>query len=64
MALTRTHSMHRSKSAAVNQATHNFHACQHLLGHKSIASTASCLAVDQRETLDLAKKIKILKILP
>ncbi len=54
-----THSMRRSKSAAVYQATHNLRACQHLLGHKSIASTASYLAVDQREALDLAKKIKI-----
>ena len=54
-----THSMRRSKSAAVYEATHNLRACQHLLGHKSIASTASYLAVDQREALDLAKKIKI-----
>jgi len=54
-----THSMRRSKSAAVYQATHNLRACQHLLGHKSIASTASYLAVDQREALDLAKKIKV-----
>ncbi len=54
-----THSMRRSKSAAVYEKTHNLRACQHLLGHKSIASTASYLAVDQREALDLAKKIKI-----
>jgi len=62
MAMTSTHSMHRSKSAAVYQATHNLRACQHLLGHKSIASTASYLAVDQREALDLAIKRSKFKI--
>ena len=54
-----THSLRRSKSAAVYKATHNLRACQHLLGHRSIASTAAYLAVDQREALDLASKIKV-----
>lgn len=54
-----THSMRRSKSAAIYDATQNLAACQHLLGHKSIGSTAHYLGVDQRKALDLAKRIKI-----
>lgn len=54
-----THSMRRSKSAAIYDATHNLAACQHLLGHKNIGSTAHYLGVDQRKALDLAKRIKI-----
>ena len=38
-----THSMRRSKSAAIYDATQNLAACQHLLGHKSIGSTAHYL---------------------
>ncbi len=54
-----THSMRRTKSAAVYDATLNLAACQHLLGHKNIGSTAHYLGVDQRKALDLAKKIKV-----
>ncbi len=54
-----THSMRRSKSAAIYDATQNLAACQYLLGHKSIGSTAHYLGVDQRKALDLAKRIKI-----
>lgn len=54
-----THSMRRSKSVAIYDATQNLAACQHLLGHKSIGSTAHYLGVDQRAALDLAKRIKI-----
>lgn len=54
-----THSMRRSESAAIYDATQNLAACQHLLGHKSIGSTAHYLGVDQRKALDLAKRIKI-----
>lgn len=54
-----THSMRRSKSAAIYDATQNLAACQHLLGHKSIGSTAHYLGVDQRKALDLAKRSKI-----
>ncbi len=54
-----THSMRRSKSAAIYDATQNLAACQHLLGYKSIGSTAHYLGVDQRKALDLAKRIKI-----
>lgn len=54
-----THSVRRSKSAAIYDATHNLAACQHLLGHKNIGSTAHYLGVDQRKALDLAKRIKI-----
>ena len=54
-----THSMRRTKSAAIYDKTQNLAACQHLLGHKSIGSTAHYLGVDQRKALDLAKRIKI-----
>lgn len=54
-----THSVRRSKSAAIYDATQNLAACQHLLGHKNIGSTAHYLGVDQRKALDLAKRIKI-----
>jgi integrase len=54
-----THSMRRSKPAAVYDQTHNLAACQHLLAHKSIGSTAHYLGVDQRKALDLAKRIKV-----
>ena len=54
-----THSLRRSKSAAIYDATHNLAACQHLLGHQSIGSTAHYLGVDQRQALELAKRITI-----
>jgi site-specific recombinase XerD len=54
-----THSMRRTKSAAIYEKTQNLAACQHLLGHKNIGSTALYLGVEQRAALDLAKRIKI-----
>ncbi len=54
-----THSMRRTKSAAVYAATNNRAACRELLGHKNIGSTAHYLGVDKRQALDLAKKIKV-----
>lgn len=54
-----THSVRRSKSAAIYDATHNLAACQHLLGHKNIGSTAHYLGIDKRKALDLAKRVKI-----
>ncbi len=54
-----THSVRRSKSAAIYEQTHNLKACQLLLGHKSIASTAHYLGVEQREALDLAKGMEM-----
>ncbi|MEK7802024.1 MAG: tyrosine-type recombinase/integrase [Pseudomonadota bacterium] len=54
-----THTMRRSKAVAIYELTQNLAALQHLLGHKSIASTAHYLGVDQRKALDLAKQIKI-----
>lgn len=54
-----THSMRRTKSAAIYEKTQNLAACQHLLGHKGIGSTALYLGIDQRKALELAKRIKI-----
>lgn len=54
-----THSMRRTKPVVIYDRTQNLAACQQLLGHKSIGSTAHYLGVDQRKALDLAKRIKI-----
>ena len=54
-----THSGRRTKSAIVFDRTQNIAAVQHLLGHKSIASTAAYLGVDKREALDLAREIEV-----
>ncbi|MEM8936769.1 MAG: tyrosine-type recombinase/integrase [Pseudomonadota bacterium] len=54
-----THSMRRTKSSLIYEQTKNLRACQHLLGHKSIGSTAEYLGVDKRAALAVAKRIKI-----
>lgn len=54
-----THSMRRTKPSVIYDKTQNLAACQHLLGHKNIGSTAHYLGVDQRKALDLAKRIKV-----
>jgi integrase len=54
-----THSMRRTKSSVVSDKTRNLAACQKLLGHKSIGSTAAYLGVDQRQALDIARKIDV-----
>jgi len=54
-----THSIRRTKSAVIYEQTQNLAACQQLLGHKSIGSTAVYLGVDQRKALDLARRIKL-----
>ena len=54
-----THSMRRTKSSLIYDQTKNLRACQLLLGHKSIGSTAEYLGVDKKEALAVAKKIKI-----
>ncbi|MEO0400366.1 MAG: tyrosine-type recombinase/integrase [Pseudomonadota bacterium] len=54
-----THSMRRTKSALIYDQTKNLRACQHLLGHKSIGSTAEYLGVDKKAALAVAKRVKI-----
>ncbi len=54
-----THSMRRTKSSMIYDKTKNLRACQLLLGHKSIGSTAEYLGVDRRAAIDLAKRLKI-----
>ena len=54
-----THSLRRTKSSVVYEKTRNLAACRELLGHKSIGSTAAYLGVDQRQALDIAKKIDL-----
>lgn len=54
-----THRLRRTKSSMVYEKTRNLAACRELLGHKSISSTAAYLGVDERQALDLAKKIEV-----
>lgn len=54
-----TQSVRRSKSALLYARTQNLKAIQLLLGHKSIASTAHYLGMEQREALDLAKGLEL-----
>lgn len=54
-----THSMRRTKSSYIYRETKNLRACQHLLGHKNIGSTAEYLGVDKREALAVAKRLTI-----
>ena len=54
-----THSGRRTKSSAIYQRTQNLAACQHLLGQKSIASTAVYLGVEKQQALDIAKHVEI-----
>lgn len=53
------HSTRRTKSSVIYERTQNLAACQQLLGHKSIASTALYLGVDKRKALDLAKETDV-----
>lgn len=46
-----THSMRRPKSAAIYRATKDLAACQHLLGHKNIGSTAHYLGMSAARAL-------------
>ncbi|MEL6363029.1 MAG: tyrosine-type recombinase/integrase [Pseudomonadota bacterium] len=54
-----THSLRRTKSTLIYEETKNLRACQLLLGHKSIGSTAEYLGIDRRDALRIAKKITI-----
>jgi site-specific recombinase XerD len=54
-----THSMRRTKSSYIYRETKNLRACQHLLGHKNIGSTAEYLGVDKSEALAVARRLKI-----
>lgn len=54
-----SHSLRRTKASWVyKESRHDIKAVQHLLGHKSIASTASYLGVEREEALGMAKKFE------
>ena len=53
------HSTRRTKSSVIYERTQNLAACQQLLGHKSIASTALYLGVEKRKALNLAREIEL-----
>jgi len=54
-----THSMRRTKSTIIYARTKNLRACQLLLGHCSIGSTAHYLGIDQEDALALARSTEI-----
>ena len=54
-----THSLRRTKSSVIYEKTRNLAVCRELLDHKSIGSTAVYLGVDQRQALDIAKRIEV-----
>ena len=54
-----THRLRRTKSSMGYEKTRHLAACREWLGHQSIGSTAAYLGVDQRQALDLAKKIEV-----
>jgi len=51
-----THSLRRSKSVAIYEATHNIEAIRLLLGHRSLGATMAYLGVDKKESLDISRK--------
>lgn len=53
-----SHSLRRTKAAAVYQATNNVEVVRQLLGHTSLACTSAYLNIGKRQALDIARKIE------
>ena len=54
-----SHSLRRTKSAMIYEATGNVEACRLLLGHKDVAVTSAYLGVSEKDALELAKRIGV-----
>ena len=54
-----SHSLRRTKSALIYEATGNVEACRLLLGHKDVAVTSAYLGVSEQDALALAQRIKV-----
>ena len=54
-----THSLRRSKVSHIYKKTGNLRACQKLLGHTSIQTTANYLGIDEAEAIDIARAFEI-----
>ena len=54
-----THSLRRSKVALVYKKIGNLRACQLLLGHRKLESTARYLGIEVDDALELSEKIEL-----
>lgn len=54
-----THSLRRTKAAAVFQVTNNVEVVRELLGHSSIKSTSAYLNIGKKKALEIAKKVEM-----
>ena len=54
-----THSLRRSKISHIYKHTGNLRACQKLLGHSSIQTTANYLGIEESEAIDIARAFEI-----
>ena len=58
-AIYSTHSLRRSKISHIYKHTGNLRACQKLLGHSSIQTTANYLGIEESEAIDIARAFEI-----
>ena len=54
-----THSLRRTLASIVYEETNNIEAVRQLLGQKSVTATSHYLNVDQKQSLDIARKFRI-----
>lgn len=54
-----THSLRRTKAAAIYSQTGNIEAVRRLLGHANVKETSTYLGVDDNDALSLSEKIRI-----
>ena len=53
-----SHSLRRTKAAAVFRATNNVEVVRELLGHSSVSSTSAYLNIGKKKALEIARKIE------
>ena len=54
-----THSLRRTKAAAVFQVTNNVEVVRELLGHSSVSSTSAYLNIGKKKALEIARKVEM-----
>ncbi len=54
-----THSLRRTLASLVYEETNNIEAVRQLLGQKSITATSHYLNIDQKQSLDIARRLRI-----
>ncbi len=53
-----SHSLRRTKAAAVFQATNNVEVVRELLDHASVSSTSAYLNIGKKKALEIARKVE------